>query len=128
MEKKLTTLIIMDGFGVPSNFDRSGITLENTKNLQALKDEFSYTTIRASEEYVGLPHGQAGTSEVGHMTIGSGRVTYQPLVKINMEIENKKFFENKVLIDAIDYAKKNNKALHLIGMPSDGGIHSHINR
>ena len=117
----------MDGFGIPSDFDRSGITLENTKNLQKLRDEFSYTTIRASEEYVGLPHGQAGTSEVGHMTIGSGRVTYQPLVKINMEIEDKKFFENKVLCDAIDYAKNNNKALHLIGMPSDGGIHSHIN-
>ena len=127
MKNKLTTLIIMDGFGIPTDYYRSGITLDNTKNLQELRNKFSYSTLRASEEYVGLPHGQAGTSEVGHMTIGSGRVSYQPLVKINMEIENGKFFENKVLLDAINYAKKNNKSLHLIGMPSDGGIHSHIN-
>lgn len=127
MNGKLTTLIIMDGFGIPTNFDRSGITKENTKNLQELKNKFSYSTLRASEEYVGLPKGQAGTSEVGHMTIGSGRVSYQPIVKINMEIENGLFFKNKVFLDAIEYAKKNNKPIHLIGMPSDGGIHSHIN-
>ena len=127
MNKKLTTLIIMDGFGVPSDLERSGITLENTKNLRELKEKYSYSTLYASEEYVGLPQGQSGTSEVGHMTIGSGRVTYQPLVKINKQIENKEFFSNTVLCDAIDYAKKNKKALHLVGMPSDGGIHSHIN-
>lgn len=127
MNKKLTALIIMDGFGVPSNFEHSGITNENTKNIEALKNAFSYSTIFASEEYVGLPKGQAGTSEVGHMTIGSGRVTYQPLVKINKEIESGEFFKNAVLNDAIDKAKKQNKSLHLIGMPSDGGIHSHIN-
>ena len=127
MGKRLTTLIVMDGFGIPEDFNRSGITLQNTKNLQELKNRFSYSTLRASEEYVGLPHGQPGTSEVGHMTIGSGRVSYQPLVKINMEIENGKFFKNNVLLDAVYYAKKNRKAIHLIGMPSDGGIHSHIN-
>lgn len=127
MNKKLTTLIIMDGFGIPQDLNRSGIVEENTKNLRELKEKFSYSTLRASEEYVGLPQGQSGTSEVGHMTIGSGRVTYQPLVKINKEIENGKFFENKALCDAIEYAKQNKKALHLVGMPSDGGIHSHIN-
>ncbi|MBR4004024.1 MAG: 2,3-bisphosphoglycerate-independent phosphoglycerate mutase [Clostridia bacterium] len=127
MNKKLTTLIIMDGFGVPTNLNQSGIVEENTVNLRALKEKYSYATLRASEEYVGLPTGQAGTSEVGHMTIGSGRVTYQPLVRINREIENKEFFKNETLCWAIDEAKKNNKALHLVGMPSDGGIHSHIN-
>lgn len=127
MKNKLTTLIIMDGFGIPKDIERSGITKENTKNLQELKEKYSYSTLFASEEEVGLPAGQSGTSEVGHMTIGSGRVTYQPLVKINKEIENKKFFENKTLNWIIDQAKNENKALHLIGMPSDGGIHSHIN-
>jgi len=127
MNKKLTTLIIMDGFGIPKDLERSGIIDENTKNLRQLKQTYSYSTLFASEEYVGLPQGQSGTSEVGHMTIGSGRVTYQPLVKINKQIESKEFFDNKVLCDAIDYAKQNKKSLHLIGMPSDGGIHSHIN-
>ena len=127
MKKKLTTLIIMDGFGIPTDFERSGITKDNTKNLQELKEKYSYSTLRASEEYVGLPNGQPGTSEVGHQTIGSGRVTYQPLVKINKDIESGEFFNNKVLNDAIDGAKKDNKNLHLIGMVSDGGIHSHIN-
>ena len=127
MKKKLTTLIIMDGFGVPQDLERSGITKENTKNLQELKEKYSYATLFASEEQVGLPAGQSGTSEVGHMTIGSGRVNYQPLVRINKDIENKKFFNNETLNYIIDEAKSKNKGLHLIGMPSDGGIHSHIN-
>jgi len=127
MKNKLTALIIMDGFGIPKDFNRSGIIEENTKNLRKLKDDYSYAHLRASEEYVGLPAGQAGTSEVGHMTIGSGRVTYQPLVKINKEIEDKNFFKNETLNWIVDTAKKENKNLHLIGMPSDGGIHSHIN-
>lgn len=127
MKNKLTALIIMDGFGIPQDINRSGITSENTKNLQELKEKYSYSTLYASEEQVGLPAGQSGTSEVGHMTIGSGRVNYQPLVKINKEIENKEFFKNETLNWIIDKAKKDNKALHLIGMPSDGGIHSHIN-
>ena len=127
MNKKLTALIIMDGFGVPQDESRSGITKENTKNLQELAKKYSHTNIFASEEYVGLPKGQAGTSEVGHMTIGSGRITYQPIVKINKEIESGAFFENRVLLDAFDYAKKNNKSIHLLGIVSDGGVHSHIN-
>lgn len=126
MDKKLTALIIMDGFGIPQDYERSGITLDNTKNLEEYKKKFLYTTLHASEEYVGLPKYQAGTSEVGHMTIGSGRTTYQPLVRINREIKSGKFYENKTLNEAIDYAKKNNKKVHLLGLTSDGGIHSHI--
>ena len=120
-------LIVMDGFGVPNDEKKSGITRNNTKNLQQLCSQFPNTTIRASEEFVGLPKGQAGTSEVGHMTIGSGRVTYQPLVRINRDIESGVFFENEQFLKMIDYAKSNNKNIHLIGIPSDGGIHSHIN-
>jgi len=127
MNKKLTALIIMDGFGLPEDLERSGIIKENTEKLRKLRDEFSFSKLRASEEYVGLPKGQAGTSEVGHMTIGSGRVTYQPLVRINRDIESGDFFKNEVLNNIVDKAKKENKNLHLIGMPSDGGIHSHIN-
>ena len=127
MVRKKTALIIMDGFGVPTDLSRSAILQENTTSLQEYESKFPHSTLRASEEFVGLPHNQAGTSEVGHMTIGSGRVSYQPLVKINMEIENKNFFKNEVLCDTIEYAKKNHKKLHLIGLPSDGGIHSHIN-
>ncbi len=125
MSKK-TCLIIMDGFGIPKDFSRSGITPLNTKNLQEFKNEFSYTQIGASEQFVGLPKGQAGTSEVGHMTIGSGRVTYQILVRINMDIESGAFFKNEELLKAIKYAKQNKKKIHLIGLPTDGGIHSHI--
>jgi 2,3-bisphosphoglycerate-independent phosphoglycerate mutase len=127
LHNKPTVLIVMDGFGIPKDVRRSGITAENTQNIQNLCARFPNTKIRASEEYVGLPKGQAGTSEVGHMTIGSGRVTYQPLVRINKEIETGDFYKNKEFLKAIDYAKKNGKKIHLIGIPSDGGIHSHIN-
>lgn len=126
MNIKKTALIILDGYGIPKDYKKSGIIEENTINFRNYENLFPHTTIRASEEYVGLPKGQAGTSEVGHMTIGSGRVSYQPLVRINKAIEDKSFFKNKELVDSINYAKKNNKAIHLIGLPSDGGIHSHI--
>lgn len=122
-----TVLIVMDGFGVAKDVSRSGITAENTRNIQQLCAKFPNTKIWASEEHVGLPKGQAGTSEVGHETIGSGRVTYQPLVKINKEIENGNFFKNEEFLKAIEYAKKFDKKIHLVGLPSDGGIHSHIN-
>lgn len=126
MNNKKTALIIMDGFGIPEDLKRSAILKENTKNLEHYMSKFPHTKIRASEEYVGLPPHQAGTSEVGHMTIGSGRVSFQPLVRINREIESGEFFKNEELNKVIDYCKTNHKKLHLIGLPSDGGIHSHI--
>lgn len=126
-ENKLTALIILDGYGKPKDYEKSGIIKENTENFRDYEKRFPHTFIRASEEYVGLPKGQAGTSEVGHMTLGSGRVSYQMLVRIDKDIKSGEFFKNKELLKAIDYCKKNNKALHLIGIPSDGGIHSHIN-
>lgn len=123
---KLVCLVIMDGFGIPKDESRSGITRENTKNLQQLAKNYPTTRLQASEGAVGLPKGQMGTSEVGHLTMGIGRVVYQPIVKINNAIEDKTFFLNKVLVDAMEKAKKNSSAVHLLGMPTDGGIHSHI--
>ncbi len=126
-KSKLTALIILDGYGKPKDYEKSGIIKENTENFRNYEKRFPHTFIRASEEYVGLPKGQAGTSEVGHITLGSGRVSYQMLVKIDKDIKSGEFFKNKEFLKTIDYCKKNNKALHLIGIPSDGGIHSHIN-
>ncbi len=122
----ITALIIMDGFGIPKDVSRSAITKENTTNIQQLAKEYPSTSIYASEEYVGLPAGQAGTSEVGHLTIGSGRTIFQPFVRVNKAIEDGSFFENKVLLSAMENAKIEGRSLHLLGMPSDGGIHSHI--
>ena len=127
MNRKKVCLVIMDGFGVPKDERRSGITRENTTFLQELAKKYPNTTIKASEEAVGLPDGQMGTSEVGHLTMGVGRVVYQPIVEINHAIKDGSFFKNRTLVDAFNYAKKEDKAVHLLGLPTDGGIHSHIN-
>ena len=124
---KLTALIIMDGFGIPKDLNRSAIINANTTHLRALADKYPSVAIGASEEYVGLPEGQAGTSEVGHLTIGTGRVVLQPLSRIDKEIKTGAFYKNKVLLEAMENAKVEGRALHLVGLPSDGGIHSHIN-
>lgn len=125
-KNKLVTLIIMDGFGIPTDENRSGITRENTKNLQKLAIIYPTTTLEASERAVGLPDGQMGTSEVGHMIMGIGRVIYQPIVEINSSIEDGSFYSNPVLVASMKKAKENGKAVHLLGIPTDGGIHSHI--
>lgn len=118
-------LIIMDGFGRPLDAKRSAVLKKNTKFLQFLHQKYPSGLLNASEESVGLPMGQTGTSDVGHLTIGTGRVTYQPLVRINKDIQSGEFFKNAAILKAIDNAK-NGKALHLLGIPSDGGVHSHI--
>ncbi len=125
MDKRVTALIIMDGFGKPKDISRSAILEENTKHIREYANKYPSTLIYASELQVGLPEGQAGTSEVGHLTIGSGRVVLQPLVRVNKAIEDGSIRKNKVLVEAMQIAKS--KALHLLGMPTDGGIHSHIN-
>lgn len=124
---KKTLLVVLDGFGVPSDLSVSAIQKDNTKFIESLKKTYPNTTLFASEEYVGLPKTQPGTSEVGHATIGAGRVMYQPLVRINKDIESGELFRNKTIVDALSYAKENGKKVHLIGITSDGGIHSHIN-
>ncbi|MBQ7453275.1 MAG: phosphoglycerate mutase (2,3-diphosphoglycerate-independent), partial [Clostridia bacterium] len=128
-DKKLLTLIIMDGVGMPKadKLDISGVLPENTPYLQELARKYPCGVLEASGEAVGLPADQFGTSEVGHATIGSGRVTYQPAIKLNKEIEKGDFFKNKAFLKAVDNAKKKDRPLHLMGIVSDGGVHSHIN-
>ncbi len=119
-------LIIMDGVGRPLDPKISGVTKENTKFLQKLAKDYPTGLLNASEESVGLPMGQTGTSDIGHLTIGTGRVNFQPLVRINRAIKSGEFDKNPAILAAIENAKKNNKALHLLGIPTDGGVHSHI--
>ena len=123
---KKVLLCIMDGVGLRKNSLGNAYLNANTPTLDYLMKEYPHTHLEASGEYVGLPKGQMGNSEVGHSTIGSGRVIYQSLEKINKSITDKSFYRNKELLSAINYAKQNNSHLHLIGLLSDGGIHSHI--
>ncbi len=116
----------MDGFGIRDVTEGNAIHTANTPNLSKFFAENPFTTIGASGLDVGLPDGQMGNSEVGHTNIGAGRVVYQMLVKISKDIVDGRFFDIKVLKDAMDNCKKNDSALHLIGLVSDGGVHSHI--
>ncbi len=124
--KKPVVLCIMDGFGINPGAEGNAIVAATTPNLTKLFKENPFTTIGASGLDVGLPDGQMGNSEVGHTNIGAGRVVYQMLVKISKSITDGDFFEIKALKDACANCKKNGTALHLIGLLSDGGVHSHI--
>lgn len=123
----MVTLVILDGFGIRKSAHGNAIVSAGTPNLDKLKKLYPYTTLKASGNVVGLPKGQMGNSEVGHLTIGTGRTNLQDLLKIDCAIKDKSFFENESLIKALSYAKENNSALHLLGLLSDGGVHSHIN-
>ena len=121
-----SALIILDGFGIGRDDPKSNaIVAAKTPNIDRYKAEYSWTSIAASGRDVGLPAGQMGNSEVGHTNIGAGRVVYQMLVKITKDIEDGVFFENKALLAAMDNCAKNDSALHLIGLVSPGGVHSH---
>ena len=124
--KKPLTLIIMDGFGYNADSYGNAIVAANTPNLSKIFADNPTTYIGASGLDVGLPDGQMGNSEVGHTNIGAGRVVYQMLVKISKSITDGDFFENQALLNAIENCKKNDSALHLMGLLSDGGVHSHI--
>ncbi len=122
-----TALIIMDGFGNGRPDPKSNaIYAAKTPNLDRYRKEYSVTEIGASGLNVGLPDGQMGNSEVGHTNIGAGRVVYQMLVKITKDIQDGVFFENKALLQAVENCKAHDSALHLIGLVSDGGVHSHM--
>ena len=123
----MVTLIILDGFGISKEKFGNAIFSAGTPNLDKLIKLYPNGQLKASGNAVGLPEGQMGNSEVGHLTLGAGRVIYQDLLKIDKEIENKKFFSNKNILKAINHAKDNNSALHIMGLLSDGGVHSHIN-
>ena len=124
--KKPTVLMILDGFGINDNPKANAIAAAKTPNLDRLFREYPWVKGAASGLAVGLPDGQMGNSEVGHMNMGAGRVVYQDLTRITKEIEDGTFFENKALLDACDNCRRNNSALHLWGLVSDGGVHSHI--
>ena len=125
MKKDLTMLIIMDGFGISCEEEGNAVKCAKTPVLDKLFAECPYTLIEASGRAVGLPDGQMGNSEVGHINIGAGRIVDQELMRITRTIENGEFFNNKVLSQAIQHAIDNNSALHTYGLISPGGVHSH---
>ncbi len=127
MSKKPYALIIMDGYGVNERHEGNAIYSANTPNMDKYLKEYPNSIIHASGMDVGLPDGQMGNSEVGHTNIGAGRIVYQELTRITKSIADGDFFENEALKAAVENCKKNDSALHLMGLLSDGGVHSHIN-
>lgn len=125
MDKKTTVLMILDGFGINERTEGNAIRQAKTPVLDSLKEKYPCVKGYASGRAVGLPDGQMGNSEVGHLNIGAGRIVYQELTRITKSIEDGDFFENPALMDAVEHCKKNNSALHLYGLLSDGGVHSH---
>lgn len=119
--------MILDGWGIATNKKVSAIDKANTPVYDALLKKYAHSRLEASGLAVGLPEGQMGNSEVGHMNIGAGRVVYQDLVKINKAVEEDTLKQNEVLQNALDQAKATNKKVHLMGLVSDGGVHSHSN-
>lgn len=126
MNKKVI-LLILDGWGIATDKSVSAIDKANTPFMDRMFRKYPHSTLEASGLAVGLPDGQMGNSEVGHMNIGAGRVVYQDLVKISNAVEDGSIAENETLKSAVDYAKENDKPIHLVGLVSDGGVHSHIN-
>ncbi|MFD0836765.1 2,3-bisphosphoglycerate-independent phosphoglycerate mutase [Mariniflexile aquimaris] len=125
MNKKVI-LMILDGWGNSPDPKVSAIDHANTPFIDSLYKKYPYATLRTDGLHVGLPEGQMGNSEVGHMNLGAGRIVYQDLVKVNLAVKNKTLNTEKVLVDAFNYAKTNNKDVHFLGLLSDGGVHSHI--
>ncbi len=125
MNKKPYALIIMDGYGVNERHEGNAIYVANTPNMDKYMAECPNSIVHASGMDVGLPDGQMGNSEVGHTNIGAGRIVYQELTRITKSIDDGDFFENPVLLSAVENCKKNNSSLHLAGLLSDGGVHSH---
>ena len=123
-ETKRAILIIMDGWGIGDGSKSDIISTGNTPNIDRLTKNYPHSQLQPGGEAVGLPEGQMGNSEVGHLNIGAGRVIYQDLVRINNAIKDNSIAENEQLIKAFTYAKENNKSIHLIGLVSDGGVHS----
>ncbi len=126
MKKRPIVLCILDGYGLRETAVGNAVKLANTPNLDDLQAIYPTTKIDASGMAVGLPEGQMGNSEVGHMNIGAGRVVYQSLTLINKAVQDGDFFENEKLLNAIEHAKKHDSKLHIWGLLSDGGVHSSI--
>lgn len=125
MSKKPTVLMILDGYGLSDEIKGNAVAEANTPVMDQLKAEYPFVKGYASGMAVGLPDGQMGNSEVGHLNMGAGRIVYQELTRITKEIQDGVFFENEAFKAAVDNCKKNDSALHLYGLVSDGGVHSH---
>ena len=125
--KKPVVLMILDGYGLSSNPKGNAVIAAETPNMDKLSSVWPTSSLQASGSYVGLPEGQMGNSEVGHLNIGAGRIVYQELTRITNEIENGKFYSNFAFMQSVSNAMKNDSSLHLWGLLSDGGVHSHIN-
>jgi 2,3-bisphosphoglycerate-independent phosphoglycerate mutase len=126
MARQLTALIIMDGFGLSDIRDSNAVEIAETPNFDRLWKSFPHVPIHSSGLDVGLPEGQMGNSEVGHLNIGAGRIVYQEFTRITKAIRDGDFFENKAFLDAVAHVKKYSSRLHLMGLVSEGGVHSHI--
>ncbi|MEY2763881.1 MAG: hypothetical protein RLZZ205_305, partial [Bacteroidota bacterium] len=122
---KKVALVILDGWGIGKKDNTDAIANANTPFVNGLYNSYPNATLRTDGEHVGLPDGQMGNSEVGHMNIGAGRVVFQELVRINKSVREKEFHSNTTLLAGFDYADKNKKTVHLVGLISDGGVHSH---
>ena len=127
MNNKKIVLLILDGWGYGKKDNSDAAYAANTPFFDSLIQNYPNSKLEASGEAVGLPAGQMGNSEVGHMNLGAGRIVYQELGRINKAITDRTLHQNQVLLDAFNYAKQNNKAVHFIGLASDGGVHAHIN-
>ena len=125
--KKPIILCIMDGYGIAENKAGNCISKAHKPNLDCIFNKYPTVLIEASGEAVGLPEGQMGNSEVGHLNIGAGHIVYQSLTLINKAVKDGSFYQNEKYLAAIDNCKKNNKKLHVFGLMSDGGVHSHVN-
>ena len=123
---KPVVLTILDGYGLREESHGNAVKLANNEIFNLLWDNYPHTELEASGQLVGLPKGQMGNSEVGHMNIGAGRIVYQPLELINKSIEDKELFKNEELLKVMNHVKEKNSKLHLMGLISDGGVHSHI--
>src|SRR5215212_4134887 len=125
MNQKKVILIIMDGWGLGKVARADAIKQAKTPFVSSLYEKYPNTTLTTCGEAVGLPEGQMGNSEVGHLNLGAGRVVYQELQRINLAVKDRSLAKNPALLKSIRLAKEQNKSLHLIGLVSDGGVHSH---
>ncbi|MEK5441176.1 2,3-bisphosphoglycerate-independent phosphoglycerate mutase [Fredinandcohnia sp. FSL W7-1320] len=126
MSKSPVALIILDGFAFRDEVKGNAVAQANKPNFDRFWNQYPHATLQASGEAVGLPEGQMGNSEVGHLNIGAGRVVYQSLTRVNVAIRDHEFEQNETFLDAMKHVKENGTALHLFGLLSDGGVHSHI--
>src|SRR4030066_932003 len=124
--KRPICLIILDGWGIADKSEGNAITLAKTPNISKYRKIYPNTLLLASGEAVGLPEGQMGNSEVGHLNMGAGRIVYQELTRITKSIKDGDFFNNKALMSAVNNVKNKKSCLHVMGLVSDGGVHSHI--